>query len=104
MNLFPELVGFTETINYDAIRPYIISGYKPIWQINIDGIRVKLWDSITEIQDTCGFTNLNTSISSNGERLSGGYSWRKATYDEIANPERPFVKPYYLLTKTVKCF
>jgi hypothetical protein len=92
LNLFPELIDRND-INYDIIRPYVIASSRPIWQIDIDGTRIKLWNSITEAQETLNIGNINTSIKTNGERLAGGgYSWCKASYEDIIDPSRPYNK------------
>jgi hypothetical protein len=94
-NLFPELVNRISEVDFNILRPFVIRTTRPIWQINIDGTRIKLWDSMADAQTglNINMSNIATSIKTNGERLAGGgYSWTTATYDEIANPERPYQK------------
>ena len=99
IDLLPDFIP-SKTINFDLIRPNIINGNNPIWQIDIDGTRIKLWNSITEAQYTLNIGNINTSIKTNGERLAGGgYSWCRASYEDIIDPERPYNKVIPVIVK-----
>jgi len=91
---FPELVGRVD-IEYDKIRKYIDSGSRPIWQIDIDGTRIKLWESCQEaeknVPNTCT-SNIWSSMDSEGSKLSGSYYWQRASYEEIINPNIEYIK------------
>lgn len=86
LELFPELIE-RDDILFDKIRPYIIKGSRPIWQIDIDGRRIKLWDSIADVSILAAKSNIHSARMSDGKKLAGGYFWKYASYDDILNDE-----------------
>lgn len=94
VKFFPELLG-REDIDYNKIRKYIDSGSRPVWQIDIDGTRVKLWESCQEaeknVPKTCT-ANIWSSMESNGNKLAGSYYWKRASYEDIILPNNQYVK------------
>jgi hypothetical protein len=84
-HLFPEL-EFKSDINFDKIRKYVAAGSRPVWQIELDGTRIKLWESCqdvtNEIQNT-SVSNIWISINTNLLRSSGGFYWQQASYEDI---------------------
>ena len=91
--LFPTLTDL-KNVNFDILRKYIIRGSRPIWQIDLDGRRVKLWDcAIDAINSGIGgcVRNIHHSYSS-GKTLSGRYFWQLASYEDIINPTRQYTK------------
>jgi len=91
--LFPTLTDL-KNVNFDILRKYVIRGSRPIWQIDLDGRRVKLWDCpIDAINSGIGgcVRNIHTSYSS-GKTLSGRYFWQLASYEDIVEPTRQYTK------------
>lgn len=98
-SLFPEITIFTN-INFDAIRKYVIQGSRPLWQIDLDGRRVKLWEcckNVSESMNVC-IPNLHKSYYE-GKHLCGGYFWQLASYDDIINPTNTYVKIIPVIVK-----
>ena len=95
-DVFPELEGRDlSTVDFDKIRPSMIKGARPIWQIEIDGTRIKLWSNRQEAAAAVKGTtvaNIGTSILSGGTKLCGSFWWSQATYDEIVDPQLPYSK------------
>lgn len=92
-SLFPEITTFSN-INFDAIRKYVIQGSRPLWQIDLDGKRIKLWECTKDVEDNvvnASVSNLHTSYTY-GKIMSGGYSWQLASYDDILNPMNSYKK------------
>jgi len=92
--VFPELEG-VKGIDYNKIRKYVDSGSRPVWQIEIDGSRIKLWESCQEIEKVVPMTTVAAiwiSMNSNMTKICGGFYWRQASYDEIINPNANYCK------------
>lgn len=89
--LFPDLVG-KENIDFSLLRPFLIRGCRPIWQINIDGSRIKMWDSMVDVDLPNTFHgNIFNSLKKKGSNLCGGYFWEYASYEDLVNPDREYV-------------
>ena len=91
--LFPTLINL-KNVNFEIIRKYIIRGSRPVWQIDLDGRRVKLWDcAIDAINSGIGgcVRNIHHSYSL-GKTLSGRYFWQLASYEDIIDPTRHYTK------------
>lgn len=87
--LFPELVG-RKNIDFDILRPYIVRSSRPVWQMDIGGNKLKLWQSVTDTEnDLSGIINLRKAITSNLKIVAEGHFWIYATYEEIVNPKKP---------------
>jgi len=86
--MFPELEG-VEGIDYSKIRKYVDSGSRPVLQIDIDGSRIKLWESCQDVEKEVPMTTVAAiwiSMNSNMTKICGGFYWRQASYYEIINP------------------
>jgi hypothetical protein len=95
VDVFPELIGRTDLSksDFDLIRPSIARGARPVWQIEIDGTRVRLWNTRLEAEENVPNTNnISMSCVSNGERLCGSYAWEDASFEDIVEPSRPYRK------------
>jgi hypothetical protein len=91
--LFPEITDF-RNINFDILRPFVSRGSRPLWQIDIDGSRIKLWENMNEVVKIIPRTNISNLCMSfyHKKHLSGGYFWELASYEDIVNPTRHYVK------------
>jgi hypothetical protein len=90
-SLFPEIID-TTGINFNILRKYIIRQSRPVWQIDIDGRRLKIWESMVDAKDiVANNSNIHSSLQSKGKRLSGGYFWEYLSYEEIANPHTNYI-------------
>ena len=93
-DVFPELIGRTD-IQYDKLRINVINGSRPLWQIELDGTRIKLWNTRNEVIENIPNTsasNLWSSLKLYGNHLAGGWAWKDSTYEEIINPALEYVK------------
>lgn len=100
--IFPELVD-RKDINFDKIRKYVDSGFRPVVQRDLDGRPVKMWYSSNDIVEkvpNTSVTNIHNCIKSEGTLSAGGYFWNIASYDEILDPE--FKSPNFIIPKIVK--
>jgi hypothetical protein len=91
LNIFPE-VKFKKNINYDIIRQFVTNKEKPVWQIELDGTRIKLWNSQSEAAKELGILVSNIQAKHNECSYCGGWGWMLATYDDIAYPEKIYEK------------
>ena len=101
-DIFPELLSGRNDISFEKIRPYVLRDSRPIWQIDLDGRRIKLWESIGDVKSVLPNTSniLSATKGTNGKsksaaggygkNMAGGYFWQYATYDEMMNPEREY--------------
>ena len=98
-SLFPEITTFSN-INFDAIRKYVIQGSRPLWQIDLDGQRVKLWECSKDVIDSMmvNVANLHKSYHG-GKHLCGGYFWQLASYEDIINPLNSYKKTIPVIVK-----
>ena len=97
IDLFPEISNFD--IDYDVIRENVLCGSKHVWQIDLDGTRIKLWNSINIITREIGVPKTCIIASLRTEGLYSGYQWKYATLDETYNPSQQYDKK---INKTVK--
>lgn len=89
--LFPEITDF-RNINFDILRKYVTRGSRPVWQIDLDGSRIKLWESMADVNvNHTSSANIHKSYSA-GKTLSGGYFWQLASYEDIINPSKDYIK------------
>jgi len=99
--LFPELIN-RENIDYNTIRKYVDDGSRPVWQIDIDGTRIKLWESCKQAEENLKHTsvsNIWASMNSDGNKFSGSYYWKQASYEEIINPNLAYIKQIPIIIK-----
>lgn len=92
--MFPELEG-VEGIDYSKIRKYVDSGSRPVLQIDIDGSRIRLWESCQDVEKEMPMTTVSAiwiSMNSNMTKICGGFYWRQALYDEIINQTTTYCK------------
>lgn len=90
VKFFPELVG-RKDVNFDKIRPFIIRCSKPVWQIEIDGTRVKMWNSMADAKEGLpGMADIFAALKSNFKKMAGGYFWDYASYEDILDPDREY--------------
>jgi hypothetical protein len=100
LRVFPDVDTTDEKIDYNKLRPYVINGTAPIWQLDLDGTRIHLWNTVPEINilDIDGNEvekiNDNNSLyqSINTGDTFKGYCWRYATYKDICYPDLPYEK------------
>lgn len=86
LNLFPEL-KHAKCVDFEVLRPYVIRKSRPLWQIDIGGNKLKLWNSFQEVVENVPRTShVRISSTSGFTILSGGYFWRFATYEELIDP------------------
>jgi hypothetical protein len=90
-NIFPELVD-REDIDYNVIRKYIVNNSRPIWQIDLDGTRIKQFDSIIDAARHLNVEPSNISITINNENLVCGYTFNYLTYEDMINTESHMIK------------
>ena len=92
-SLFPTITDL-KNINFNILRKYVIRGSRPVWQIDLDGTRVKFWECSKDAIDNGiggNVSNIHKSYSS-GITLSGGYFWQLASYEDIIKPTRHYIK------------
>ena len=90
-SLFPEITD-TREINFNILRTHVIRGSRPVWQIDIDGKRLKIWESMIDAKNSIpNNSNIYSSLQSKGSRLSGGYFWEYLSYDQIVNPHSNYI-------------
>ena len=90
--LFPEITDF-KNVDFDILRKYVTINSRPLWQLDLDGTRVKLWKNTNDIEKHVPNTNCGNLCSSiNSKKLCGGYFWEKASYEDIINPTRQYTK------------
>jgi hypothetical protein len=92
--MFPELEG-KEGLDFSKIRKYIDSGSRPVLQIDIDGSRIKLWESCQDAQaeiPNATVTNIWLSMQSNMTKLAGKFYWQQASYNDIISSENTYIK------------
>jgi len=87
--LFPELVG-RKDINFDLIRPYVVRTSRPIWQIDLDGIRIRKWNSMSHSKLVANICTISQSVRSGGDKMGVGYFWKHVTYEELLNPKEEY--------------
>ena len=98
-DLFPEITNF-ENINFDAIRKYVKLGTRPLWQIDLDGKRIKLWESPKNVIENMKVNGANLNLSYQKKKtLCGGYFWQLASYDDIINPTNTYIKNIPVIVK-----
>jgi len=96
--IFPELISRND-IDYNKIREFVSLGTRPVWQIDLDGTRIKLWNSPSYIHIE-GYEHYVGNIiqAINDNSLCCSYYWQYATYEDIINPSRSYKKttPEYI--------
>ena len=96
--IFPELISQND-IQYDKIREFVSSGTRPVWQLDLDGTRIKLWNLPSYINIE-GYDIIGGNITKaiNDKSMCSGYYWEYSTYEDILDPSRNYVKktPEYI--------
>lgn len=88
--LFPELINRSD-IDFEIIRPFVIRGSRPVWQIDVGGNRVKLWSAMVDVsEERATIINIRKALNSNLMKTALGYFWVLASYEEINNPEQDY--------------
>lgn len=90
-NMFPELVD-KDDIDYDVIRKYIINNSRPLWIIDLDGTRIKHFESMSQAAVKLNINCGNISTSNKGDNLVNGYSFRNLTYEDMIDTESHKIK------------
>lgn len=99
LELFPEIDDISN-INFNIIRPYIKSGLRPIWHIDIDGTRIGWFESINHAANVLKVSQSNiANILINKNNLCLGHSFEYMTYEEIVNPRLDYIK---IIPKIIK--
>lgn len=102
-SLFPELVG-KRNINFDLLRSFVLKCSRPVWKVDLGGNRIELMKTSKKVDQNGNQTmGIYRSINSNFTRISCGYFWAYATYEEIVNPKmayKPIIPP--LMRKVLK--
>ena len=96
--VFPDINVSDQSINYDILRPFVKDTVPPVWQLELDGERIKLWrrseisiDGFDVGSDAIGLALKNNSASY-------GYGWAYANYKDILEPDSEYEK---IITTTV---
>jgi HNH endonuclease/NUMOD4 motif/NUMOD1 domain len=80
-------------IDFDAVRNLVTKKEKPVWQVDLDGTRVKLWRSASKAEEELDIClNISGKISSTECIFSGGWGWLRASYEDFIDPSRNYVK------------
>lgn len=91
-NLFPELID-RKDINYNVIRKYIINISRPIWQIDIDGTKIKQFESINLAADSFNIHPTQICKCLNNENyLVKGFMFKHVSYEDIIDPNSDKIK------------
>jgi len=85
-NIFPEIDYTDPEINYEKLRYYVIRGWKPIWQLELDGTRLIFWENMIDI----GISNIFYAIKNN--TTANGYGWSYASYRDVCIENNPYEK------------
>jgi hypothetical protein len=98
LRVFPDIDVNDQSINYDMLRPFVRDTVPPVWQLDLDGERIKLWrrseiniDGFDVGTDAIGLALKNNSASY-------GYGWTYANYKDILEPDLEYEK---IITTTV---
>lgn len=90
--IFPELIGRND-IDFDVIRKYIINISRSIWLIDLDGTRIKQYNSMNEGAIELNITMQPISASlKNSNYLVGGYAFRYVSYEDMINKDSYKIK------------
>jgi hypothetical protein len=89
--IFPELVD-REDIDYNIIRKYIINISRPLWIIDLDGTRIKHFESMNQAAIKLGISCGNINTSNKGDNLINGYSFKYLTYEDMIDTESYKIK------------
>lgn len=86
LKIFPDIEVF-ENLNYEHIRKFIIDETRPVWQLDLDGTKVKYFHSIKDAANSLDVRDISIYNSiSISNHLCKGYKFKYMTYLESINP------------------
>lgn len=88
IRIFPDILELEnfDRVDFDILRPYVQNKRRPMWQISLDGTRVKLWNKVSDTK----INNISNALKN--KSVVGGYTWTYATSVEVSNPDDPYEK------------
>ena len=94
IDIFPDIIDFPEFKNYDLIREYLSNESRPIWQLNLNGERIKLWKSISEICKVLNVSDrsITLSLRSDGFKITKLSSYVYAKLEDLINIDKQYEK------------